>query len=163
MIISLAAALCLAACAKGGEVEAPERGASCVLDAGEYAIRVTRGAKELEFVAPESVCGAVVRFGENGECTVDTTRSLGRASGAATEGDDGAGEYPGVTISVADGRGYRDWLVLAYPEDYAPEAARGEDGTLTFELDGASYSISPEGKCTVTRGGFIRSAIRTDE
>ena len=147
--------------------ETPPRGASCVLDAGEYSIRVVRGQSELEFIAPEGVRGTVVRFGADGGCTVDTTRSLGRVDttdgGAATDTSKAAGEYPGVSIPLADGRGFRDWLVLAYPEDHTAGAAASDDGSMSFELDGASYTISADGSCTVTRGGLTRTATRRDE
>ena len=154
--------------------ETQPRGASCVLDAGDYSIRVVRGQSELEFIAPEGVRGTVVRFGADGECTIDTTRSLGRAdtsadtgattdTDAATDTSKAAGEYPGVSIPLADGRGFRDWLVLAYPEDHTAGAAVADDGSMSFELDGASYTVAPNGACTVTRGGLTRSATRRDE
>ena len=193
--------LCLASCGAPSQ-EAPERGASCVLDAGDYALRVRRGASEVEFVAPEGVRGTVVRFDADGGCVIDTTRSLGRGesgeSADSTEADgenasDGgaageseaagersggaageseavgersggaAGEYPGVTIPLADGRGFRDWLVLAYPEDYSANTSIAEDGTMTFEADGASYSIAPDGTCSVTRRSLTRTAKRSDD
>ena len=153
---ALALILALVSCGEQSP-EAPKRGASCVLDAGDYSLRVRRGVAEVEFTAPQGVRGTVVRFGEDGACTIDTTRSLGRGA------DGASGEYPGVAIPLSDGRGFRDWLVLAYPEDYASGAARADDGTAAFELDGASYTIAPDGKCTVTRAGLTRSAVRTDE
>ena len=195
--------LALASCGAGAPKE-PLRSSSCVLDAGDYAMRVRRGVGEVEFIAPEGVRGTVVRFGADGSCVLDTTRSLGRGTSAdtaangtaqtdvdaaqtdgdatqtdgdaaptgegASVGGDGAqqnagvaGEYPGVAIPLSDGRGFHDWLVLAYPEDLAVGAAIADDGTMTFELDGASYSISPDGTCSVTRDGLTRRAVRTDE
>ena len=164
-LAALSLVFALASCGSPSP-QAPQRSASCVLDAGDYSIRVVRGRSELEFIAPEGVRGTVVRFGEDGGCTVDTTRSLGRADTA----DDGAadtgtasGEYPGVSIPLADGRGFRDWLVLAYPEEFTTGAVPAEDGSLSFELDGATYTVAANGACSVTRGGLPRSATRSDE
>ena len=163
ILYALLLVLWLVSCVELTSPEEPKRGDSCVLDAGDYAIRVRRGASELEFVAPENVRGVVVRFGEDGSCVLDTTCSLGRGADPTAQTESAPREYPGVVIPVSDGRGYRDWLVLAYPEDYAPDVKPGEDGALSFEQGGASYAVAPDGRCAVTRDGLTRTAMRTDE
>lgn len=156
LILSLALLFSIVSCAPK-EASEPPRSTSCVLDSGDYALRVYRGGNGFQFISPGSIRGAVVRFAADGTCTLDTTRSLGR-------GGDGEGnEYPGVEIALTDGRGFRDWLLLAYPEDADIAGNTDESGVLSFETDGAYYRISPDGKCSVTRDGLTRTATRKDD
>ena len=43
-----------------------------------------------------------------------------------------------------------------------PQKSYGADGTLTFEYDGAQFTVAADGKCSVTREGLTRSAVRRD-
>ena len=107
-----------------------------------------RGEARFEFVSPDAAAGMTVSFGEGGVCAI---------------GAPGGGASDGVCVPVADAAGYRDWLVLAYPEDYAPDGVLAPDGSGQFELDGAAFSFESDGSCRVARRGLERRAIRTDE
>lgn len=162
LLSALGLVLTLAACSvpQGGEAQGDNRTASCVLESDDYTIRVVRGEKRLEFVSPESLSGVSVVFDDEGKCTLQT-------SGGATSGgtDDGAGAdmVAGVSVPLQDKRGWLDWLVAAYPEDYLPEDQQSGVASGTFSLDGADFTIEDGSKCTIVRAGVSRSATRSDE
>lgn len=167
-LIKLISALCLAvilcACQAGTDGAdgngGGERAPSCVLEAEEYTLRVVRGEKRLEFTSPELLCGVSVVFDSEGKCVLQTP------GGTNTDGTDAGANSDtaaGVSIPLEDARGWLDWLVVAYPEDYLPEDQLAEGTPDTFSLNGADFSVTEGSKCTITRANVSRSAIRSDE
>ena len=151
----------LSSCKGSAMPVAPDRSPACLLAAEDYTIRVWHGEERFEFVSPEGVAGTVVSFDEDGSCTISTPKA---PDGEIEETLPPDGEsFPGITVPTVNGRGYHDWLVLAYPEDYAADGRLDESGAGDFEYDGAVFTFDADGKCSVTRGGFTRSAVRTDE
>ena len=183
LFVSFFCALLLVSC-KGAAIPAsPERSASCVLEGEGYSIRVCRGEARFEFISPAEVSGMTVSFNDDGSCAITTPGS--KAASEASQILPGEGivfdemqdarasdvlprpegdvKADGITAPIPDGRGYHDWLVLAYPEDYVSEGTLGAEGDGQFELEGAVFSFSADGACSVTRGGLERTATRTDD
>lgn len=162
--IKLISAVCLAftlcACQSGiggtGGGQNAERASSCIFETEDYALRVVRGEKRLEFTSPELLCGAYVVFDGEGKCTL--------CYGVAQNGDETNNDNTsGVSIPLEDERGWLDWLVAAYPEDWLDGEQNGGGAFDVFSLNGADFSIEDGSKCTITRAGVSRSAIRSDE
>ena len=146
----------LASCESASSPDAIARCDVCVFDANGYSLRVRRGENCFEFIAPEDVAGTIVSFDADGNCTLSAPGTT-----VGSESENGGAKYA-VTAAIPDGRGYHDWLVLAYPEDFLPATALYADNSGEFEFDGAAFSISADGECSVVRGGLERSARRTD-
>lgn len=202
----LAAVLCSCQGGAGGAGVGTnsERAPSCILEAEDYILRVVRGEKRLEFTSPELLCGVSVVFDSEGKCTLcygvtpnsdgesitpdtDAANASGNGAGLAdtvpTGGADaekaetvGADVAQIVNIPLEDERGWLDWLVAAYPEDWLSEEQRAQEDGGTFSLNGADFSFSggtsSDGsddpasngtKLTITRAGVSRSAVRSDE
>lgn len=180
-ITILSLAILLASCAQKEQC-APVRGNVCNLDTGNYVITVKRGENRLEFTAPDEVRGVAVEFTAEG-CFIDTSGAhspgeddlrptddadeidpakLPSGIGPGLAGDTEAPESdaPGVRIPVKNIDPWRDWLVLAYPEDFPELPPITQDGTTTFDYAGASFTLAPDGQCSVTRSGFTRYAVR---
>ncbi len=165
LISALFLAVALTACQGGGRSPGgtegagsggDDRAASCILETEDYTLRVVRGEKRLEFTSPQELCGIAVIFDGEGKCT------LCSGAQADTNGEN-AGDVPGVSIPLEDGRPWLDWLVAAYPEDHLSEDERSGGVPETFSLNGADFSIVDGSKCTITRDGLARSAVRADE
>lgn len=163
LILVSCLAVALMSCQTGGQspggndgaADGGARSASCLLSSENYTLRVVRGEKRLEFISPEALCGVAVIYDGEGKCTL-CSGAQANTDGTNTDGT------PGVSIPIEDSRAWHDWLVAAYPEDHLSEDERSRGVPQTFSLNGADFSIV-DGKCTITRAGLARSAVRTDE
>ena len=129
----------LVSCGKDSATETPGSTARLLTSSTGYTLRVERGSGKIEVTAPEELRGVVFSF-TDGESYLES-------------GD--------VKIPLSENAAapYRDYLVMAYPEDHGGETAFEQNGAqFTAEYrDGSAVSA------TVSRGGVERSVTLTEE
>ena len=131
----------LVSCAPAPDVPEKTVPPSRLLTSDRYTLRVERGKNRVEVVSPDTLAGTYVDFGDtDAHMNVgDLHLPLGENSAAA----------------------WRDWLILAYPEDVPAEGEAppsSADLVREFDRDGAHFTFASDGTAAVERGGVTRSA-----
>lgn len=140
-LTAIVSAAVLTSCTAGSPQEPKtESTARHLTSESGYTLRVERGSGRVEVTSPEELCGVEFVFSDTESYLV-------------------SGEMK-IPLSAEAAAAYRDYLVMAYPEDH------GSTGEPQFECGGgtfeAEYRDGVPVAVSVTRGGVTREVTITE-